>query len=554
MRLLFKGGRSFFGTVFLYLLCTVAMSRELDLESIKPPNDGKGIVLVSLTASGTENFNHVTFNVFQPSFTQYKIPVSIGRPLFSIQENLSSADGRFGRLVALALEPGQWKFGEVAAVTVDNRQRTNHALSDVERPFTVEANKITYLGNLDVVIRREPSFQAAALAVALLVGVNTSSSPSNSIVFDARENDMKLLKAKNPGLDTTIIATKLISDKRDTKNQSLRIEYEKRAAQNDALAQGFLDTANAVGAVQLPDFQLLRAPATQAHDKNNFKRFLQSGDPKTVQWALSQSTTTDQTIRSRVGLPQEIESSWVEPASFAYSREAISTLLEELKNNGDEKSQKAWAHRADWLGHITRKWYSNQMEALIGADAYRTYNDLKADRKILLTAATGFYLIHQDDGKSPLQEFISRSIEECSNVAKVECMLAYVNRWVIPRDNAMCPASYRLTGIASTFPPINLPSSTDVATNKPWAAQFKQWQDSNEAHKGFPRTFVWDNGLGRGFGRYGDCASAYRAVASCVKEGGKQCDVVVQDDKITEGSESANRMKERLLSYQMKQQ
>ena len=163
-----------------------AASREVELAKLKAVEDGRGIVLVSLTASGTESYAQASFSLFQPGSDQYKQYVGIGRPVFTVQENLSSGDGRWGRLVALSLEPGQWKFGDTTAQIMYGANGSMQILGDIQRNFTVEANKTIYLGNIDIVYRRSPSFQWGSLALAL-AGINMAFAPANSVVHNTNQ-------------------------------------------------------------------------------------------------------------------------------------------------------------------------------------------------------------------------------------------------------------------------------------------------------------------------------------------------------------------------------
>jgi hypothetical protein len=96
---------------FAVLLCAAplaqAQAREIDLEKLKVPQNGQGVVLVSLTVSGLENQLYTSFAYHEPHEASAKAPqIVVGRPFLSSNETFSAID----RAATVSGQIPVWRF------------------------------------------------------------------------------------------------------------------------------------------------------------------------------------------------------------------------------------------------------------------------------------------------------------------------------------------------------------------------------------------------------------------------------------------------------------
>lgn len=107
-------GVSFFrswGLVLCWCLAWAAGARaaEVELSKLAVPSQGDGVVIVSLSVSSVETMVMVSFALMEGEGPVKVDQHSVGRVLFSLNEQLSGVDGRWGRVVALKLRPGSYR-------------------------------------------------------------------------------------------------------------------------------------------------------------------------------------------------------------------------------------------------------------------------------------------------------------------------------------------------------------------------------------------------------------------------------------------------------------
>jgi hypothetical protein len=547
--------------VFIALLLslapvTQAQAREIDLEKLRTPQNGQGVVLVSLTVSGLESQLYASFAYHEPQDASSKpSQIVVGRPLFSSNESFSAVDGRWGRLVALQLHPGKYQFGESSAWVMQGQSGAVRTMGSLNRQFEVLPNKVVYLGNLDIFPRWEPSFKAGHLLASIVLGLTggpiVASGNGASVVYDELARDLKFLKTVNPTFDATQIISKPMVEDRDERMTAFAKMIEERASNGDLTAKALISQARVIGAAELPDYRVLRLPAQGNFDPTNFDHFLNVAGPKTLFQYMAMNATPSMPV-GRVPLSPEAVASMAQRSASAYQSNAVQALAFNLRRANQDAESKAWDIRLRRVGYKLNS-SEAQVASLAGLQIFQHYEQLQAERKVLFVSLDGQAHVAQDDGKAPMEQFLVQAAQACEQKAGSSCAIQMLNRTNLSQSQGSCSILHLSQGIANQFPPTNYassPESGDVSTA--WAKSFSQWVEIAQSHQAYPRSFVWDNSLKKGFGAYGDCSSALRAVSACKKEGGAACELVVQDDKQVEATDYAKDMMARIKAYELK--
>lgn len=507
---------------------------EIDLAKIATPTDGDGIVVVSLSVSAAENVNYATFTLFEGEDEKKTDQFTLGRPFFGIDETLSASDGRWGRVIATKLKPGKYRFGPVFAGTFDGSRGEMRNTKDLKRYFTVESNKVSYLGNLDILIERDPVVTAGTVISLLLFGGATYDAPGSPHVRDTLEQDLKVVRQTNPGLDTAVLEKRLMRDERDEVIE--RTIAEVRAGMEEAKpwAKALWTEAAVLGYAQLPDLRHLRLPATLAFNKNTLDDFIATGNPvllnTVMRWALA--TTPQAYVRAPIVLEPETQKKLAMASANRYSAQGVALLtqVDSLGVNGDPALKATWKSR---VNPVRQRYSLNQLatlELLIGKDAALKLDESKAKVKLLAMTPSGRSYVWEGGEKDPVETAAKGLLERCAAESKEACWIVSNDRYTRP---PVCSAFMQATGHASGYPAASLRQVTsESVAAKPWATLYQEWMAQGKAAEMHPRAMVWDEGLAQAFTAAGDCLSGFRAASACKAAGGAQCKLAILDDKL----------------------
>lgn len=511
---------------------------EIDLSKISQPSNGEGVVVASLSVSASEHINFATFNLFEGDDAQKIDQFTLGRPFFGIDETLSASDGRWGRVIAIKLKPGKYRFGPVFAATFNGNQGEMRNTKDLKRYFTVEPNKVLYLGNLDILIERDPVVTAGTIISILLFGAGTYDAPGSPHVRDMLEQDLKVIRQTNASLEAAVLEKRLMRDERDEAIEKTIAEVKARAAEGQPWAKALWAEASVFGYAQMPDLRHLRLPAKLAFDKPTLDDFIATGNPVLLNvmstWAMAKSPQGF--VRASIELePQTLQKLAMAAANrYSVPGTDLLTRSDRFGVSSDPVLKATWKNRVNPV----RQRYSlslsqtQTLELLIGKEAAQKFSDSKAKSKLLAMTPSGRSFVFESEGQEPLETAINGLLTRCADESKEAC-------WIVANDlyfrPPVCTAFMQATGHANGYPAASLPDvKAESIAGKPWAAAYQEWQTQGKAAEMHPRSMVWDDGLGRAFTAAGDCLSGYRAATVCKAAGGTQCKAVVLDDKLVE--------------------
>lgn len=529
-----------FVTRFLTLL-TMALTLqvqagEIDLAKIASPTDGDGVVVASLSVSATEMVTYATFTLFEGDDDKQTDQFTMGRPLFGIDETLSGSDGRWGRVIAMKLKPGKYRFGTVFAATFNGSSGEMRNTKDLKRYFTVEPNKVLYLGNLDILVERDPVVTAGTIISMILFGGATYEAPGSPHVRDTLEQDLKVIRQTNAGLEAAVVEKRLMRDGRDDVIESTIAEVKAAAEAGQPWAKAVWAEASVFGFAQMPDLRYLRLPATLAFNTTTLDDFIATGNPVLLDtlthWSIAKSAQTN--VRAPIALEPETLKKLAMAAASRYSIPGVDLLtrLDIFGVKGDPVLHATWDKR---INPVRQRYSMNQtqtMELLMGKEAAQKFVESKAKTKLLAMTPSGASFVWEGDETAALEAPAKGLLARCAEESKESCWVVANDRYTRP---PVCTAVMLATGHANSYPPANLPNvGSETVAGTPWAAAYQAWMTQGKAAEMHPRSMVWDAQLGRAFTASGNCLSQYRAIQACKAGGGQQCLPVIQDDKIIE--------------------
>lgn len=544
------------GIVFLALsvMCTqAARAGEIELNEVKLPTDGMGIVLISLSLSGAEPVAFVRLNLHEGSFEKPMATANVGKPFIAVNETFSAKDGRWGRLLAFSLRPGTWRVGSLQ-VTMNNGGGGRVELRNtpnLDRTFEVKPNSIRYLGNLDAIVARGEPLATGDIMAAVLFGILSSNISGHPFVSDLSERDYQILLQANPALDLATIEKALIRTPSDEAIERVAKEWLEKAERGDAAALAAVADASFIGASLLPSQDYLRLPASSVFNHDNFEKFRRIGSAelrhKLFEWSNAERSASY--IRTPPQLTLDVKTALLNDSARMYFSQAVMQIGQGRVPGAEmvEARQRDWKIR--WSGLEVKRRFSakEQIGLLVGSDAAERYFSADFKRKVLVASADGKSFWGGSEGLEPFDQQVRGVLSQCEKAGGQGCSVVAVNSAVRFES---CSANHIGAGLASEFPPIDFsPVDIPVAERFPWAKALNEWQAA-AANKWavLPRTMVWDDVGRKAYFAAGNCLSAFRAMSSCVADGNKSCKIVVQDDRVVVDTEFGNSLTARILA------
>jgi hypothetical protein len=511
-----------------------ARAFEIELSQVAVPTNGDGVVIASLSVSSIDPLNSATFPVMVAGSDTRIDQFTVGRTLFSLQEQLSGADGRWGRVVAIKLKPGEYRFGPVTFMLTARSGGKFRVSADLKRTFLVEPNKVIYVGNLDVLSGAEPGFSLGHALGLVLFGFQGADAQAQPHVRDMWDADLKVLRAQHPGFDPNWVEKRLMRDARDDAIEKTIADVRARAYEGHRWAQAAWAEASVLGFTRLPDLRYLRLPGTLAFNATTLKAYMASaGDPVPLaaltQWTVEQPYTR---FRAPIDVDGATAQALVRVSADRYAWEGASMLArdERFGAAGDAAEARVWKHRQSAVAMRGRLNGTELLEALIGKEATQVLADAKGKRKMVAMASGGRHFTWVSEGDETVEAAAEQLIKRCADESGEAC-------WIVVSENSgrppVCNASMYATRLAQSHPPSTWPDvSEQTLVDKPWTDAYRQWQSEGTTAAIHPRSMVWDEGLRQAFTASGDCMASHRARTACKARGGLVCEVVVQDDKL----------------------
>jgi hypothetical protein len=533
------------GALFSLALSTGFAYQDIGIDKLNGPKASNGLVVASFTFSGSEIYTGAHITIHPKHDPKDRVVIALGIITFR-GENLTNNDGRWGKLTALNLEPGEWVIDNFTAYVLPlaGMPSETRNSSPLKRSFTVEAGKTTYIGNLDFTVRLDQGASLGSVITALAFGATSGSVSGESLVYDARDRDFKLLKEKSPDLDISAIQISLASrDARDQEAADTLTTISKQASAGDKAAQAYLNTAKILGEARLPNLAALRIMRTLHHDKAAIDRFRENGVPA-AQTAFARNHSNKLSVQEIAGLQVS--------AAQNYDRAAINLLASRHGPYKDDAPTKAlWDERESKLGSGFSQSNVEQFGLIIGKQAIADYKAVSAPRKMLLLSALGEFQFFKDDNKDSLKQATASALSTCQQTLGSTCAVVAIGNYASPN---FCPLPHQFSQASTAMAPTSLPSTeTAQKLARPWSAAFKEWEDKSKEHLGYPRAIAWNETTGKIYPALGSCTSSARAMTACMKDSGNSCKIIIQDDRLIEGTEYAQRISQQILSTLEKQ-
>ena len=540
--------RRAFAALMLLAFGLPASAREIDLSNSHEASGGqKGIVLMSVSVSGDEPVNYVTATFEIPDEPKSRNVANIGRVMFTSNETFSAGDGRWGRLVALNLYAGEWTLpGTVAAMLTGQGEMRHVAPLGVK--FKVVPGQVTYIGNLDLVLSRELRIDPGAVLFTALLGVPAGATSGNPVVHDLRERDLALFKAANPKLDLTKVQVALMEGQRDAAAAANAKRWAARAAAGDVVARAGIASATVFGSQQMPDGTLLRAPAQGVNAKSALDEFVTRGEPERLGLLTAWSAYPKVANRSAPAIDPAQRNQWIVDAAARYSAYATNILRNSRKDESlpvvTSEEMKVWDQRTSLLRNATTGYLDERLARFAPDEVVKAYRADKSKRRVLMATLDRQGHFAGDDGEGSIDTLVDTATARCEAQYKQPCFVLSVGNLDMP---SVCPLAMSATGVATQFPPLSLPAvDKDAVKGKAWATAIgdRLWRGNLDV---LPRAVVWSNDKARAYAAGGQCGASYAALSECRRDGANQCELVLQDDRITEGTAYGKETAQRLL-------
>lgn len=522
-----------FGVCAIWLIFP-AISQAGEIDPYKPMfiAPGKGIAIFSFTTWGTiQDGSNVRWRArggigSNGERASGDISINAGFLLGNNEEFSKTSRHGIGRLVGLELPAGDYEFYSFHSASY---QKILTGRKEFSRRFSVEPDKIQYIGNLDI-LATPPVFAGGAIWAGALFGTWFGSVDVYPSLLDTADIDLPLLAAKGIAIDN--IARNVIANEEDKHALEVVSSLKTSADKGDLTAQSRLMSGLLAGwfiAESGEEFKLMP-------DKELQKKLAENLSIKGVAGGAFflgeiQNPLVDKTLASASVDGAQVLNNYLADAG-RYFPDAMSRAVW-IYDKGlpgvarDSELSSLWDKRLDAMATLVTD--SVPYLDAAGKKEFEKFRAASMPRYFALSASGAYGMSEGDD--SSIQAAIAAC--EARNVGAAEhCRLYAKHRWL---TWDACPAEYAGPQ-ATTFPPVTgLGRVTDIShlpanLNDTAKASYRNFLAAR-----MPRAFaVSDTGeVGMASG---DCHAAYKALQACSAHSGKACQLYALDDQIVLGA------------------
>ncbi len=464
--------------------------------------------------------------------------------LFKNEELFNTAHHRPGALFGLELAPGTYEFYQIRTNGKGNTATAERAFS---RQFVVEAGKISYIGNLDI-LTGEGSFGVGQVFAYLLIGFSTNTVSVYPTLVDRAEIDLPLIAAKGNGLDPAKVVRNVIVDDVDRNMFERLAQLRKQAESGDLVAQHILLEGLASGWVALPDQTRVKIFTGQEAWKNYATRLAEQGVPGAASY-LGASFDTVITKPGRYFWFFEKDDPAAALRNYLidaarYQDGAIGRAMRLLAEDNRADTGKQAAHlknRQEGLRLLTPE--SIPYGDRTTRDAFEKFQALFSPKYFALSPSGAH---GTSGGDFPT---VKAALDACNAINPDPQAPCRIYAGYVSKQWNACPPELS-TDKAMLAPPVTGLGDTADAGKLP-AALTKAGREAHERFQKlvFPRAFAINETGAHGLAA-GDCQAAYRALQECRQTGQGPCRLWAVDDQIVEGATDGDWLAEeqRLLS------
>lgn len=515
----------FMACAIVLMFSTSLRANEIDLTKPISIEPGKGVVIFSFTTWGVvQNGSNVRWRSLDGNGRDGQISINLGT-VFGNEEFSKTPRHAIGRFVGFDLPAGNYEF---YSFNSEGYQKILSIKRDFSRRFVVEAGKIQYIGNLDV-LATQPVFSGGSILAAAFIGTWFGFVDVYPSLLDAGDIDLPLLAAKGVAIDN--ISRNVIANEEDNHALgvigTLKINAEKggliaRSRLMAGLTDGWFMTENGEEIKLKSDRELQKQLAEQLAIEGvpGGAFFLgEMQNPIKNKKPASDSVDGAQILNYYLSDAEK------------YYWPAVARIVD-LYDKGipgvakDSSLSRFWEERLDTLKMPSTRNipYLDKM----GKGEFQSFLDASLPRYFAVSTNGAFGLSKGDAASA--KEAVA-ACEERNKGSTDHCRLFAKNRWIVWDA---CPAEY-VGPKAVTFPPItNLGKVTDTTRlpNNLSDAGKTAYRDFLAAP--LPRAFAISE-TGEAVMASGDCHAAYKALKECAKEA-KKCQLYAVDDQIVLGA------------------
>lgn len=533
----------FTACLFGLALPLMAQAVEVDLDEPVKVAPGKGIAVFSITykchSPDEDDWKYVKWRAADGG----KIHAGDGRSgeirtkggSFFRTEEFYKTRHVWGRLAALSLEPGNYEFyGYHSARNNGNGWSYFSEWHEFSMPFTVAADKVQYVGDLDICMGSAFMGGGGKLA-GFLVGAWTGTVEVFPSLLDASDVDLPLLFTKKNGLTKADVQINVIPNDNGRHTQDMFNTMKQKAEQGDASAQRCL---------------LLGLMRGKARTESG-EQFKVEPD-KDLEHHLAQQLAT-QGISGGAYSLSVLEMPEIEefPSVSLPSDGDGAKLLAEVVGDAERYFQPAMSaasllynsdvHGIDTNTSQTRLWSAREQSMYTidlasvpyldkaGKAEFEKFRHAPVPRYFALSVSGAYGMSSGDDASA--QAAIAAC--EARNTGAVEHCRLYAEHEQAVWD--ACPASYAGSK-ESVFPPETGLGKVSDTSHLPASMS----KDGKTAYLDFlklrmPRAFAVAD-TGEFSVASGDCHAAYKALQKCHELSGHACKLYALDDQIVLGA------------------
>lgn len=527
------------------MLPLVTHADDVNLETPVKIQPGKGVAVFSITLHGSvQTSSSVKWREIKED---QRLPINRsgsisinGGSWFGNEELSKSPRKVWGRLAALMLPPGVYEFYDFNSEQVEGQaggaQRLTlfHARRPFSRKFNVEADKVQYVGNLD--IHEGPIFSTTGgLMAGVFLGMFGAQIEVYPSLLDMGDADIPLIIAKGNGMNAADISRNVAADEEDRQVQALFDDLRNKARQGDIHAQRRLLLGLQRGLVMTEsgeEFKVQKNSELQREIAGQLSAKQVSGGDYALAILQEPMLVTGQMDK----LPADGNGQKLLDEVLADAKRYFGLAMSMTSNmygrglpgvQKDSEQSSLWRKRYLSMSGISSKFVPYLDEA--GKAEYKKFNSASNPRYFALSASGAYGLSTGDDAS------VQAAIAACEarNGGSAEHCRLYARNGLMEWE--ACPAGYE-GSMANTFPPVTGMGDIDDIAHLPPSVS----DNGKTAYREFlkammPRAFaVADSG--ETAMASGDCHAAYKALQACSERTGKNCKLYALDDQIVLGA------------------
>lgn len=525
-------------SALMLLFSPLGNAGTLDLDKPISVAPGRGVALFSFTLSNElQAGTTLSWRAVRKSGEEQESgDVTLGTTGWFKNEELAKTPHRKqGALFGLDLPPGSYEFYQFRST---GQQRTVSAKEEFSRKFVVEAGKINYIGNLDL-LTGENDFGGGRLLVAFIFGVFTDAFTTYPTLIDRGDLDLPLLIAKGNGLTAEAISSRVMVDAADSAMLSEVEALRARAEGGDVQAQSTLLVALARGWAILPDQRRIKIFNGREAWPALADKLSAQGVPGAATYLGMRYDAVYAKQASLAGIYEKddptlaLQNYLIDAAR--YQENAIVGAKRLLKNRAGENPENARQlvmldRRLDGLRTLTP-------ESLPYGDgatraALQQYGELSPPKYFALSknGAHGTSSGDKPSMKAALEACSAGNPDPatpCQPYAMYSRKLWNACPPEMVSEKTMTAPPY--AGLGEVTDAEKLPKTLDEAARQAYG---------NFLKLAYPRAFAVSEQGGFGVAA-GDCQAAYRALLACTQAGRGNCRLWAIDDQIISGTADA---------------